>query len=110
MPGDMQRPYLLECFEPSPNAVTTCSSCDGVGCDDCMGIGQWKDESPRWRKWSTYVATTNALERRDKLRAKGYDARVTDTRTGEVMGDSTDEACVLCGKTHPGPYDGRCLI
>lgn len=64
-----------------------------------------------WNTWSTYREKGNAVERQTKLRGKGYDARVVNTVTGEVVGAPGDlEPCPFCGSQHAGPQDGSCLL
>lgn len=80
------RPFSLECFEANPETGE-------VG----------------WQVWSTYRDRSNAVERRNQLRNKGNDARVVDTRSGEIMDKRTEE-CGICFGVHPPPYDGMCLL
>ena len=64
------------------------------------------DGSPTWALWSTYQGEDNAVDRRDRLEAKGYTVRVVNTDTGEVAG----ERCPFCDSTHATPSSGECLI
>jgi hypothetical protein len=78
----------------------------------------WEDSiinGTDWRIWSTYQGRASAQDRALKLMRKGYDARVIDTRTGEIVYAGTvagpsDDTCDFCDESHPAPHDGGCLL
>lgn len=57
------------------------------------------DEGNGWEQWSTYRTEANALDRADRLEAKGHRARVVP-----------DDPCPYCSGAHADPTNGECLL